>query len=186
MQAAEGLDEIIAPLRVGQAEQDLRDLVDAIGEAARLGVDEPPGEGPAAGDGIAGKGGQTALELVGDPLVEFVEAVADGFLARRLQALALRLGARLRVGIAAASTASPAGATNARGAAPAAAGFALSRPDPRRRPIQSSTHCGRTPGANPAPPSAPIHISASACLQGNLRLGQVHLLARSASPAMTR
>jgi hypothetical protein len=58
------------------------------------------------------------------------------------------------------------------GAAPAA-GAAWD--GPRRRESQSLTHCGGVPEAKATLPSARIHMSARLCLQGNLRLGHVHL-----------
>jgi len=57
---------------------------------------------------------------------------------------------------------------------------------PRRRESQSFTHSGTGAGANEADLSARIHISAKACLQGNFRLGQVHLYPASASLTATR
>jgi hypothetical protein len=45
----------------------------------------------------------------------------------------------------------------------------------RRRATQSSTHWGGDARAKAGAPSARIHMSASTCLHGNLRLGQVHL-----------
>src|SRR5262245_54423215 len=56
---------------------------------------------------------------------------------------------------------------------------------PRRRASQSFTQSGGA-CAVMGRPSARIHISASECLQGNLRLGQVHLYPRSDSEMTTR
>lgn len=54
-------------------------------------------------------------------------------------------------------------------------GFPVETPGPRRLPSQSFTHSGTVPDAKATLPSARIHISASECLHGNLRLGHVHL-----------
>ena len=59
-------------------------------------------------------------------------------------------------------------------------------PAPRLRPSQSLTHAGTGASTNARLPSTRIHISASECLQGNLRLGQVHLYPASPSETTTR
>src|SRR5262249_44157142 len=65
-------------------------------------------------------------------------------------------------------------------------GFPAVADGPRRRESQSFTHSGTGAGAKEADLSARIHISAKACLQGNFRLGQVHLYPASASFTTTR
>src|SRR4029077_7332190 len=57
---------------------------------------------------------------------------------------------------------------------------------PRLRESQSLTQSGTVAGANATERSARIHMSASACLQGNFLLGHVHLYPASASLITTR
>src|SRR5215467_13254178 len=71
-------------------------------------------------------------------------------------------------------------------APPSPVGLPAVADGPRRRASQSFTHSGTGAGANEADLSARIHISARACLQGNFRLGQVHLYPASSSLTATR
>jgi hypothetical protein len=138
-----------------------------------LGIDQPLRHA-ATGTRRAGhEHGNALLQLVGQPEIEFVEAGEDRRLAVLSVAFPLAAARASAFGSATAAASPPDAAEIDAFGARSAAGVACD--GPRRRESQSLTHCGGVPEAKAALPSAGIHMRARLCLQGNLRLGHVHL-----------